>query len=159
MPWQTTVKGRTIVVGKNCKAGDLMFYCSNQSQLNEGFLSINNLYQDYEHNANADEVTAWLKSHQTASEQEINDYKRKHRGYFNSKSQVRMTKLARILFDDSRRLIRFDMTEYANPESLSLFRKELTARIWERPYSIILLDEIEKACAEVMLIIRAPRVK
>lgn len=64
--------------------------------------------------------------------------------------KTEMTKqLARILFDDSRRLIRFDMTEYANPESLSLFRKELTARIWERPYSIILLDEIEKACAEV----------
>ena len=91
---KTEVKGRTIVVAKNCKSGDLMFYCSNQSQLNEDFLSINNLYQDYEHNANADEVTAWLNSHQSASEQEINDYKRKHRGYFNCKSQVRMTKLA-----------------------------------------------------------------
>lgn len=71
-------------------------------------------------------------------------------GQFVVTHNTEMTKqLARILFDDSRRLIRFDMTEYANPESLSLFRKELTARIWERPYSIILLDEIEKACAEV----------
>ena len=61
-----------------------------------------------------------------------------------------MTKqLARILFDDERRLLRFDMTEYANPDSLERFRSELTARVWERPYSIILLDEIEKACAPI----------
>lgn len=57
--------------------------------------------------------------------------------------------LAHILFNDSRRLIRFDMTEYANPDSLDHFRRELTARVWERPYSIILLDEIEKACSPV----------
>ena len=61
-----------------------------------------------------------------------------------------MTKqLARILFNDPRRLIRFDMTEFANESSLDLFRHELTNRVWERPYSIILLDEIEKACAPV----------
>ena len=64
--------------------------------------------------------------------------------------KTEMTKqLARILFDDPRRLIRFDMSEYANPDSMTVFREELTARIWERPYSIILLDEIEKSCAEV----------
>ena len=45
--------------------------------------------------------------------------------------------------------IRFDMTEYANKESLERFRHEITARIWEHPYSVVLLDEIEKACAEV----------
>ena len=57
--------------------------------------------------------------------------------------------LARILFQDVHRLIRFDMTEYANADSLDSFRRELTNRVWERPYSIILLDEIEKACAPV----------
>lgn len=57
--------------------------------------------------------------------------------------------LAQILFNDQRRLIRFDMSEYANADSLDSFRKELTARVWERPYSIIMLDEIEKACAPV----------
>lgn len=57
--------------------------------------------------------------------------------------------LARILFNDERRLIRFDMTEYANENSLERFQHELTDRVWERPYSIILLDEIEKACAPV----------
>lgn len=64
--------------------------------------------------------------------------------------KTEMTKqLARILFNDSRRLIRFDMSEYANPDSMNTFREELTVRVWERPYSIILLDEVEKSCAEV----------
>lgn len=61
-----------------------------------------------------------------------------------------MTKqLARILFDDDRNLIRFDMTEYANDDSLERFREQLTSRVWEHPYSIVLLDEIEKASAAV----------
>lgn len=68
--------------------------------------------------------------------------------------KTEMTKqLARILFQDSRRLIRFDMTEYANESSLDSFRHELTNRVWERPYSIVLLDEIEKACAPVTRIL------
>lgn len=57
--------------------------------------------------------------------------------------------LADILFADERNLIRFDMSEFANPDSLNRFRTELTSRVWERPYSIILLDEIEKSCQEV----------
>lgn len=57
--------------------------------------------------------------------------------------------LAELLFEDSRSLIRFDMTEYANPDSLERFREELTSKVWARPYCILLLDEIEKACAEV----------
>lgn len=61
--------------------------------------------------------------------------------------------LARILFNDERRLIRFDMTEFANENSLDTFKRELTARVWERPYSIVLLDEIEKACAPVTRIL------
>jgi ATP-dependent Clp protease ATP-binding subunit ClpA len=64
--------------------------------------------------------------------------------------KTEMTKqLARVLFEDERNLIRFDMSEYANQDSLERFRSELTARVWERPYSIILLDEIEKSNAAV----------
>ena len=76
--------------------------------------------------------------------------------------KTEMTKqLASILFgngrdgsgdenqSNNRNLIRFDMTEYANKESMERFRSEITARIWEHPYSVLLLDEIEKACAEV----------
>lgn len=61
--------------------------------------------------------------------------------------------LAEILFEDSHSLIRLDMTEYANDDSLERFRKELTSRVWARPYCIILLDEIEKACASVTRIL------
>lgn len=64
--------------------------------------------------------------------------------------KTEMTKqLAKLLFDDERNLLRFDMTEFANPDSLERFRDSLTTRVWERPYSIILLDEIEKSCAQV----------
>lgn len=58
--------------------------------------------------------------------------------------------LSRLLFGDSTRsLIRMDCAEYANADSLERFRTELTARVWEHPYSIVLLDEVEKACPEV----------
>lgn len=57
--------------------------------------------------------------------------------------------LAEILFEDDRCLVRMDMTEYALPESLERFREELTRAVWTRPYSIVLLDEIEKSCAPV----------
>lgn len=61
--------------------------------------------------------------------------------------------LARLLFEDDRNLIRLDMTEYAHDSSLERFRSEITNRIWEHPYSIVLLDEIEKACASVTTIL------
>ena len=64
--------------------------------------------------------------------------------------KTEMTKqLAKILFNDENKLIRMDMTEYALDESLNRFREELTTKVWATPYCIILLDEIEKACAPV----------
>lgn len=57
--------------------------------------------------------------------------------------------LAAILFDDPRSLIRFNMTEYGLAGSVNDFRKELARAVWTRPYSIILLDEIEKAAPTV----------
>lgn len=57
--------------------------------------------------------------------------------------------LSRLLFESERNLIRLDMTEYANADSLERFRRELTNQVWARPYSLVLLDEIEKSCSEV----------
>lgn len=91
---KTIVNGRTIVVSKSAKEGDLMFYCSNQSQINEDFLSVNNLYNDYTRNANYNEIAEWLKLNKTATPDEISAYLKTKRGYFNKKSQVKMTKLA-----------------------------------------------------------------
>lgn len=58
-----------------------------------------------------------------------------------------MTKqLSRLLFgDDQRHLIRFDMAEYAEEDSMNRFRERLTEAVWNTPYSVILLDEIEKS--------------
>lgn len=57
--------------------------------------------------------------------------------------------LAALLFGSEDAMIRVDMTEFANPDSLERFRAELTNRVWARPFSIVLLDEVEKACSEV----------
>lgn len=61
--------------------------------------------------------------------------------------------LAEILFADPKRLIRFDMTEYSQPISVERFRTEVTTKVWERPYSVLLFDEIEKACGDVTRIL------
>lgn len=61
--------------------------------------------------------------------------------------------LSNILFQNDKGLIRMDMTEYALPESLERFRQSLTQSVWEHPHSIILLDEIEKACPPVTRIL------
>ena len=60
--------------------------------------------------------------------------------------------LAEFLFGARERLTRFDMSEYADPSAVQRlvggnFRGEghLTARIREQPFSVLLLDEIEKA--------------
>lgn len=59
--------------------------------------------------------------------------------------------LARLLFgDDQRRLIRFDMTEYASDESLASFKSELAARVWQLGHAVVLFDEIEKASPMVI---------
>lgn len=63
--------------------------------------------------------------------------------------------LAGFLFGDERRLIRFDMSEYADPfaadrliearEKGSGSRGQMTGAVRETPLSVLLLDEIEKA--------------
>lgn len=76
---------------------------------------------------------------------------------FTGSTGVGKTEMAKqmtnVLFNDSQQLIRFDMTEYANPDSLERFRDELTAQVWAHPYCILLLDEIEKACSPVTRIL------
>jgi ATP-dependent Clp protease ATP-binding subunit ClpC len=67
--------------------------------------------------------------------------------------------LARLYFGDEKALIRLDMSEYQQQDSLNKLigspdgkmKGQLTAKVRSRPFSLILLDEIEKANAEVML--------
>ncbi len=70
--------------------------------------------------------------------------------------------LAEILFDDQNKMIRLDMSEYMEPHSVSKIigsppgyigsdqEGGLTGKVRTEPYSIILLDEVEKAHPEVL---------
>ncbi|NLB81708.1 MAG: ATP-dependent Clp protease ATP-binding subunit [Clostridiaceae bacterium] len=69
--------------------------------------------------------------------------------------------LAKELFDDEQALIRLDMSEYTEKHSVSKIigsppgyvgydeAGQLTEKVRRKPYSIILLDEIEKAHADI----------
>ena len=69
--------------------------------------------------------------------------------------------LAKILFDDDRAMVRIDMSEYGEKFSVSRLvgappgyvgyeeGGQLTEAVRRRPYSVILLDEVEKAHPEV----------
>ena len=69
--------------------------------------------------------------------------------------------LAEILFDDERNMIRIDMSEYMEKHTVSRLigappgyvgydeGGQLTEAVRRRPYTVILLDEIEKAHADV----------
>ncbi|HKB01056.1 MAG TPA: AAA family ATPase [Gemmataceae bacterium] len=64
--------------------------------------------------------------------------------------------VARYLFGDADRLLRFDLNEYVNPGSaarlVGTFQQPeglLTAAVRRQPFAVVLLDEIEKADPEV----------
>ena len=73
--------------------------------------------------------------------------------------------LAEFLFDDERNLVRVDMSEYMEKHSVSRLigappgyigyeeGGQLTEKIKRKPYSVILLDEIEKAHQDVFNIL------
>lgn len=60
--------------------------------------------------------------------------------------------LAEFLFGDKERLIRFDMSEFADPQGAARLiagggdgEGQLTRKVREQPFSVVLLDEFEKA--------------
>ena len=63
---KTNVFGTQIVVSKNVKEGDIMIYAANETQLNEKFLSVNNLFEIScrEKNANKEEVDEIYKPYE-----------------------------------------------------------------------------------------------
>jgi ATP-dependent Clp protease ATP-binding subunit ClpC len=80
------------------------------------------------------------------------------------KTEVART-LAEFLFDSERSLIRFDMSEYMEKHAIAKMigsppgyvgheeGGQLTERVKRRPYSVILLDEIEKAHPDILNIL------
>jgi len=69
--------------------------------------------------------------------------------------------LAQVLFNDERAMIRMDMSEYSEPHTIARLigappgyvgyeqGGQLTEAVRRRPYSVILLDEIEKADVQI----------
>lgn len=66
--------------------------------------------------------------------------------------------IAEALFDDEAAMIRFDMSEYKQKEDVTKLignratriKGQLTEGVKQKPYCVLLLDEIEKAHSEVM---------
>lgn len=65
--------------------------------------------------------------------------------------------IAEFLFGDASRLLRLDMSEYSTPDAVARLigdrwtpEGQLTQRIREQPFSVVLLDEIEKAHHSVL---------
>ncbi|KAF2148494.1 heat shock protein Hsp98/Hsp104/ClpA [Myriangium duriaei CBS 260.36] len=73
--------------------------------------------------------------------------------------------LAEFLFDDSKSMIRFDMSEYQERHALSRMigappgyvghdaGGQLTEALRRRPFSILLFDEVEKAAKEILTVL------
>ena len=100
---ETMVNGQSAVVRKDqVHEGDLFFYASNECQLNEKFLSVNNLFEigSYELNSNAEEVKDLLsKADSTEDKDERDKYRAeaKHKvGFFNKNGRVRMIRLRKV---------------------------------------------------------------
>lgn len=73
-------------------------------------------------------------------------------GQFIVTHNTELTKqIARLMFgDDRNRLIRFDMSEFSQEESINIFREELTNQVINQGHAVILLDEIEKAHRSIL---------
>ena len=66
------------------------------------------------------------------------------------KTQIAKT-LAEYIFGNARRMVRFDMSEYSDPYSVTRLtaasEASLVTKVRQQPFAIVLLDEIEKADA------------
>lgn len=76
---------------------------------------------------------------------------------FCGKPAVGKTELAKCVADlmvrGSNNFIRMDMSDYSHPDSVATFKNELTRKVWERPFSVVLLDEVEKATRGATLLL------
>lgn len=136
----TTVQGREIVVRKDTvHEGDVMIYVSNECQLDDKFLRLNNEYKDVEFNANAEEVMAKIAEYDkallevgyteddertvaayNAILEEKKMYVQSHSGYFSKNGRVRMTKLRGTM----------SMGYLIKPEMMSIYDSRLADFDW-----------------------------
>ena len=76
---------------------------------------------------------------------------------FCGKPAVGKTELAKcvanLMVRGANNFIRMDMSDYSHPDSVATFKNELTRKVWERPFSVVLLDEVEKATRGATLLL------
>lgn len=58
--------------------------------------------------------------------------------------------MAESMFGSEKFLIRYDMSEYSMPQDAVIFQQRISSDISKYPYSVVLLDEIEKAHRSIM---------
>lgn len=58
--------------------------------------------------------------------------------------------IAESMFGSSDKMIRFDMSEYSLESDVRLFQRRVSSAIDKTPYSVVLFDEFDKACREIM---------
>ncbi|MBI4129874.1 ATP-dependent Clp protease ATP-binding subunit [Candidatus Roizmanbacteria bacterium] len=58
--------------------------------------------------------------------------------------------LAAVFFEDEKKLIRFDMQQYQDKSQMPTLIEQLAKAVREHPYSVLLLDELEKAHTQLL---------
>ena len=68
---------------------------------------------------------------------------------FTGSTGVGKTEMAKAftkaVFGSEEHMIRFDMSEYSNPEYVPELQKRLSSAIWQNPFTTLLFDEVEKS--------------
>ena len=59
---------------------------------------------------------------------------------------IKQPAMTEVMFDSTDNLIRIDMSEFSQRESLDRFQDLLTVQSQRKPYCIILLDEMAACC-------------
>lgn len=112
--WKTTINGETVVIPTSIKSGDIVFYSSNETQLNQSFLCVNNLFDssNYKLNINhmdlqllvykKEELREKIDSGIDVTEDDIANYDetnktiKKYCGFFGKNCRVRTVKLGGV---------------------------------------------------------------
>lgn len=124
---KTLVEGTQIVIRKDeVKEGDILIYAANETQLNEKFLSVNNLFEIgcRDKNANVKEVNAVMEPYMKIKK-EADDIKAKAKCVKNSIESY--TKKAKKLKTEAKRIIGKENPDLAEIERLNKESDKYTA--------------------------------
>lgn len=62
-------------------------------------------------------------------------------------------RLAELMFGKESYMVRFNMSEYSNKDRVTAFREKLAREVTKKPYCVLLLDEVEKADRDCILLL------